>query len=127
MRVALTDRFVATAKAPDGERVEFFDSVAKGLSFRVSAGAKSWAFHYTRDGRRVRLTIGGYPALSLAQARAAAVQARGDLQQGEDPRAQRSQAATVGDLISRYIAKHVRPICAALPHWNAASIVMSCR
>src|SRR5271157_1282677 len=111
MRLTMTDRFVATAKAT--KRVEYFDTTAKGLSLRVSEGAKSWAFHYTRDARRGRLTLGSYPVMTLAQARAAAVEARGNLQRGEDPRAiffsQRDQAATVQMLVERYLEMHVRP------------------
>ena len=70
MKVALTDRFVAGAKADSTGRSDYFDSVARGLSLRVTAnGVKTWCFNCTRDGKRARFTIGSYPAASLAEAR----------------------------------------------------------
>ena len=70
MRVLLTDRFVTTAKAK-GARSEFFDEKVPGLSLRVSAtGGKAWSLHYTaHDGRRARVKLGQFPAVSLAGAR----------------------------------------------------------
>ena len=68
MRIALTDRFVAGTKA--GTRTEFFDSRVTGLSLRISPTAKSWAFHFTTAaGKRARLTLGPFPAVTLAGAR----------------------------------------------------------
>jgi integrase len=111
MRVALTDRFVASAKA--GDRADFFDTVAKGLSLRVSAkGAKSWCYNFTRGGKRGRATLGSYPAKTLAEARALAVEARSAMEEGRDPRdlvgARTAAAMTVRDLFESYLADHVR-------------------
>lgn len=63
---------------PDGDR----------LYLRVQPrGSKSWLFLYSDiAGRRVKLTLGAYPAMSLAAARAAAERQRLNLQAGKDPR-----------------------------------------
>ena len=75
-RFALTDRFVQHAK-PRGGRMEYFDETTRGLALRVSeSGVKSWCFHYTTGGTRKRLTLGTYPATSLAKARALATEAK---------------------------------------------------
>ena len=85
MRVALTDRFVAGAKA--GARAEFFDSRVTGLALRVSPTAKNWAFHFTTtDGKRARLTLGPFPAITLAGARGMALEAQAAVQSGQEPR-----------------------------------------
>jgi integrase len=108
MRIALTDRFVAGAKA--ATRAEFFDSRVTGLSLRVSPTAKNWAFHFTTaSGKRARLTLGGYPAITLAGARGLALEAQTAVQAGQDPRTHKAGAMTLAALIESFLAKHVRP------------------
>jgi integrase len=65
MRVLLTDRFCDRAKAG-----EWFDEKATGLSLRVGLKRRTWCLHSTVAGHRRRETIGRYPAMSLAAARA---------------------------------------------------------
>src|SRR5687768_6386932 len=70
--LALADLLCRNARAPDTGRVELADAKCPGLVLRVTAaGAKSWAVRY-RDagGRSQRLTIGAYPTIGLADARA---------------------------------------------------------
>jgi len=108
MRIALTDRFVAGTKA--GTRTEFFDSRVTGLSLRISPTAKSWAFHFTTAaGKRARLTLGPFPAVTLAGARGLALEAQAAVQAGADPRTSKAGAMTVATLVESYLAKHVRP------------------
>ena len=115
-RVAMTDRFVATAKPIDGKRTDYFDATSKGLSLRVGErGHKGWSYHFTspKNGKRGRLAIGTYPGTSLAAARARAIEARGHVEDGRDPRdvfaANDASAMTVKGLIDSYLEKHVRP------------------
>src|SRR5262245_42516117 len=108
MRIALTDRFVAGAKA--ATRAEFFDSRVTGLALRVSPTAKSWAFHFTDGtGKRARLTLGPFPAITLAGARGLAIEAQAAVQAGQDPRTHKASVMTVVTLVESYLAKHVRP------------------
>jgi integrase len=113
MKINLTDRFVAGAKADATVRSDFFDSTARGLSLRVSGtGVKSWCYHLTRNGKRERITLGSYPAIGLADARRLAVEARAALEGGEDPRdlvtARQRGAMTVSDLFDIYLTEHVQ-------------------
>jgi integrase len=110
-RVALTDRFVAGAKADKAPQVDYFDSKTPGLALRVSDGGhKAWTFIFTApaDGKRTRMTLGSYPALPLVAARARAAEARGHLQDGSDPRAvlkhRGAAEITVAELVKRYVA-----------------------
>jgi integrase len=104
MRVKLTDRFVAGAKVTT--RTDYFDEVATGLALRVSeTGAKNWTFNYTLDGKRVRLTLGAYPAVSLASARSKAVSARTELAAGHDPRQSLSNGDTFHSVCEDYLAR----------------------
>jgi integrase len=108
--IALTDRFCSTAKAL-GVQTDFFDETVQGLAFRVTnRGNRSWCFHYRspRDGKRARVTIGTYPATSLAAARGKAVEARGHVDAGNDPRSvlagQATAGMTIAGLIDAYLA-----------------------
>jgi integrase len=108
-RLSLTDRFVAGAKAVEEPQTDFFDSKTPGLALRVSsAGHRAWSFVFTApgDGKRARMSLGSYPALSLAVARTRALQARGLLEEGTDPRDAMAGRGvvemTVADLVARY-------------------------
>jgi integrase len=109
--VLLTDRFCATgAKAPDG-RTEYFDEMVEGLALRVAeSGRKSWCFHFRspRDGKRARATLGLYPSTSLAAARGRALEARGHVDAGKDPRlvlaGQAAAGTTVEQVVDAYLA-----------------------
>jgi integrase len=114
-RLSLTDRFAAGAKSAQVQ-TDYFDDKVVGLALRVSSsGRKTWTFLFTspKDGKRARMTLGGYPQTSLAQARTLALEARGQLDEGHDPRdARRAQAVgamTLAALIASYLEKHARP------------------
>jgi integrase len=70
-RTALTDRFVAGVRR--ATRTVYFDSKAQGLALRVTpAGTKTWCFVYRSNLKPQWLTLGSYPAVSLADARSLA-------------------------------------------------------
>ena len=112
-RIVLTDRFVAGVR-PTGEGGDrdYPDRVVRGLRLRVFAsGMKSWTFRYAACDRHARLTLGTYPAVGLAQARAKALEARAALEAGKDPNNLfgADPGMTVADLVASYVEKHVRP------------------
>jgi integrase len=104
-RVKLTDRFVASVKAEG--RTDYFDAVTTGLVLRVAAGGrrKNWNLFYTApNGKRARVGLGAYPAVSLAAARAKAIEAAGMAEDGNDPRRAKANAGmTVADIAEAYI------------------------
>lgn len=80
-------------------------------------GARSWVFFYRKDGKQREMGLGGYPAISLAAARAIATEARRLLAQGGDPleakraaradaKAQVAAALTFGEYAKAYVAAH---------------------
>src|SRR5262245_22429208 len=106
-RVELTDRFVAGVKRR-GDQTDYFDSKTAGLALRCSRTCKAWTFLFTspRDGKRARLSLGSYPAVSLAKARGLAIEARQRVEDGSDPRGQSSQGTaelTFAGLAARYL------------------------
>jgi integrase len=114
-QLSLTDHFAAGAKSAQLQ-TDYFDVKVAGLALRVSSsGRKTWTFLFTspKDGKRARMTLGGYPQMGLAQASTLALEARGLLDEGRDPRdaraAQMTGAMTVAALIASYLEKHARP------------------
>lgn len=113
-KVALTDRFCIGAKPDSTGRTPYRDTTTKGLELLVSDTTKAWYWRFTspKDGKRAITKLGTYPATSLAEARARALEARNLVEAGSDPRdAFKASGAdlTVADLIDSYMAKHVRP------------------
>lgn len=119
-KVHLTDKFCAHAKPQNGDsRTSYVDDHTKGLELLVSNASKAWYWHFgsPKDGKRARLKLGTYPALSLAKARTKALEAKGQVEDGTDPRDIASNPEmTVADLLDAYMAKHVRPRLRSAAH-----------
>ncbi len=94
-KVRLNARNVATLPALDGQRTDYVDESQnpRGFVLRVSpTGSRTFGLTYFRAGRVRRYTIGRFPEVSLADARAAARKIRGDVATGADPQEEKLQA-----------------------------------
>ena len=110
------------ALRPTGQRQEIKDDGCRGLYLLLQpSGAKSWAVRYSIDGAVRKHTLGGFPAIPLAEARIAATKIFSELRDGGDPReaqrqaaaeAKAARAATFGAIGRRFIAdsEHKRSI-----------------
>ena len=68
-------------------------SDGNGLNLRVeSSGAKRWIQRVTINGRRTNIGLGGYPAISLADARELAAENLKSIKLGRDPLQEKRQA-----------------------------------
>lgn len=114
-----TDRYIESLK-PQSARYTIREDNAHGngtLALRVSPnGAKSWSYIYRQDGRGRRMTLGRYPAMSVAQAHEAAGEAMAARERGLDPagsavasRAAARAAPTFKELAADYLERHARP------------------
>lgn len=108
-----TDRSIQALK-PKAERYDQWEDGRTGLGLRVSPkGRKSWIFFYRFDGKARRMTLGTYPAVTLADARMAWGKAKKALELGNDPgqakvadnKANR-EAETISELITVYMQRH---------------------
>lgn len=67
---------------------EFYLADGKGLFIRIyPSGVRSWTLRYAFQGEQKRMTLGKYPAVSLAMARERAALALREVEQGIDPAA----------------------------------------
>jgi len=93
-----------------GERQEFSDSGTRGLHLTVwPSGVISWTFRYRFEQKVYTLTLGQYPAVSLADARAKLALAQVALADGRNPKVADStgKPKTVADLLKRFVAEKV--------------------
>src|SRR3954451_13337658 len=92
MAKALTARAVETLK-PDNERREVPDGLLRGLYLVVQpSGARSWAVRYRHVGKPRKHTLGSYPGVDLAAARATARKALEAVAMGRDPATEKQEA-----------------------------------
>lgn len=111
-----TDQAVKALK-PGDKRIEIRESGNPGFALRVSpSGTKSWVYLYKIDRRLRRLTLGVYPAVTLAKARAAYAEAVDKVRNGQDPAAEKvaakhkeRQAETIEQLAAEYMEKWAKP------------------
>ena len=88
IRRALTTKTVETIKPDPNQRLELPDPALSGLYLVVQpSGAKSWALRYRYAGKPKKLTLGRWPVMGLADARAAASNAIEAVDYGNDPSA----------------------------------------
>lgn len=120
--MALTDVQIRAAKAkaaayrlPDGG----------GLHLRVApTGAKSWQFRYRWEGKEQTLTLGPYPAVSLAAARAGREAAKAALRAGQNPTVAHIRAPVAHTFESVARDWHRRNEARWVPH-HAADVLHS--
>jgi integrase len=118
--VNFTDKKIQSLKAKSA-RYEVWEDGRTNLGLRVSTkGRKSWVYMYRFGGKARRMTLGTYPALSLADAHIAHAAAKNRLAMGEDPGSERvvenerrRGAETFDDLADAYLAEYAEPRKAA--------------
>ena len=66
--IRMTDRWVRTVSVPKG-REEFSDAILRGLRLRVTPISRKWSVAIRRNGKLLRIPIGDFPEVSLADAR----------------------------------------------------------
>jgi integrase len=120
MKRVLSDRLLRSLAQPHAEPDEVWDLSLRGFGCRKTSKQGTVSFFVLKRPRgrrdRVRLTLGSYPVLGLAEARTRARDALRSLQDGIDPREQAAeearreaakQASTFAAVAETFIARHV--------------------
>src|SRR5208337_2267865 len=91
----LTQRKIETLECPpEAKDALVFDDERRGLGVRVTAsGGTTYLAQYTVAGKKRRIPLGSCSAISLAGARDAVRSILGDVARGNDPAAERKEAA----------------------------------
>ena len=110
-KARITDKVTRVTTAPEKGQALVWDTDMSGFALRVTAGgAKSFVVDYRADGRKRRITIGRYPAWSVAAAREEAKRLKRTVDRGDDPMGDRHEdraAATVKRLWELYERDHL--------------------
>src|SRR5262245_53108339 len=121
--ITLTAASVERLKSPKAGQVEYYDRRLPSFGVRLSyQGSKSWFVMTRLDGKLMRVTLGRFPALSLAEAREEARRVAKLAEEGKDPRHIRSQAkqkrrddrrntfnVCAEEFLQKYAGRHLRP------------------
>jgi integrase len=108
--VKLTAKTVETIE-PAATRQEIPDALLPGLYLIVQpSGARSWAVRYRHNGQPRKYTLGSYPAINLAAARARGTKALRAVAEDRDPAGERREqrANSVAEVVARFLANHGR-------------------
>ena len=111
--LTFSDAVLSKLKPPESGRVDYWDEAHPGFGLRVThTGHRTWQMMYRANGRRRRLVLDEWPALSLEHAQAALTQARKALAEGDDPARQRTIVTggpvTFEHLASAYLERHAK-------------------
>jgi integrase len=109
-----TTKFVENVKPGPGRR-EIPDPGCSNLYLiQQPSGARSWAVRYRFGGKSVKLTLGQWPAMTLLDARKAAIDSQRELGKGHDPakakadskiKADAAKADTVTAICENYLKR----------------------
>lgn len=110
-RVAFNATTLANAACLAGKsRIYIYDSKTPGLALLVTdKGAKSFYLYRRIDGKPERVRIGGFPEVSVEQARRIVATWQGQIASGQNPAIERktiSKSATLGELWERWKSDH---------------------
>jgi integrase len=112
MRIKFTAKTIEHLSAQGRpKRLDAYDTVLQGFGLRVSpTGRKVWFVIVRPEGRAKRVTIGGYPALSLHDAReAAARRIRDEHLENAAPDLPYYVSPTLGEIVPQFIQLYARP------------------
>lgn len=122
MHIDLTDRKLKSLTPPEAGRIEVSDAKRKGLRFRLSASGRGvWMYEKRiKGGSKRKFTLGPWPAVSLADARAQALELEAEAARGVDRVAEQRAAeveaeaakaglSTVREVLDAYDTLHLQP------------------
>jgi integrase len=107
MRKQLNDEAVRAARPEKGRsQVDVYDTICRGLVLRVSASAKTWAFHFRHEGKFNKITIGNAFTIKVSSARKIANELGEKVRAGVDPRSVTEDAPeTFSELTELFLAR----------------------
>jgi integrase len=116
MRAKLNEKTAKLALPAPGQNTIIYDTELRGFGLRITKnGVKSLVLGYSAGRQERRMTIGRWPAWSVAAAREEAKKLRRLIDQGFDPLAKREEdrtAKTVNDLWLRFETDHLPRLAA---------------
>lgn len=112
-RIHLTVEAIGRLACPAGkDRAWVYDAKTPGLAVMVTAkGARSFYVYRKVNGRPQRVRLGGFPDISIEQARRLAGRTTGSIAEGIDPQAEKRRARiepTIGGLFAYYLETHAK-------------------
>jgi integrase len=115
----LTAAMVERIKPPAKGQAEYWDKNMPGFGLRVSyRGTKAWTALTRLHGKLIRITLGEWPTMGLADAHQAATTAKRQAKSGIDPRevqrqlqskADEARTLTFGAMADQFLERYAKP------------------
>ena len=110
-KINFTKASLSRLRPPDDDRYWTYDSKTPSLALMVTkTGAKAFYLYRRVNGRPQRIRLGGFPELTVEQARKEAAKINGDIARGTDPQERKRRLrrqATLGDVFDHYVKSHL--------------------
>jgi integrase len=108
-----TDRWIMSCRTTAGDRDDYADALCPGLHLRITKrGTKTFSSMVRLNGRLQRRTIGRYPSVSLANARAVTLTTLRQAAEFVDvrqPAPLPDAHLTYAEVVEAYVERHLRP------------------
>ncbi len=109
-RVHFTKKLIENIQPPEKGRETYADDTTPGLKLRVtSSGTKTFTLIKKSHGKTNFITLGQFPHMTVAHARAQAGEEAGRLSRGKSPKRVSADRMTFGDLFKKYMEGHAKP------------------
>ncbi|MGE5609997.1 MAG: tyrosine-type recombinase/integrase [Bacillota bacterium] len=112
-KVAFTVAILNALKPPATDRVWLYDAKVPALAFMVTdKGNRSFYLYKRVNGRPQRIRLGGFPDITIDQARRMATKLNGEIAEGNDPQEKKRKAraaATFREVFEWYMDNHAKP------------------
>jgi integrase len=120
-KIKFTQKALAAVVAkPHAKRVDYFDSATPGLSLTKGPKSATW-FYFTRvDGKLVRIKLGEWTAVGIAEVRKRAGEVEAQIAAGKHPKAEQARKRAA-QRESRAI-DHQRIVSSVAAAWEAAHL-----
>lgn len=108
-KIKFTKPKLSSIEPPESGRTDYYDTEAKGLQLRVTAGGtKTFAVRKRIDTKMVRTTLGRFPDMAIDQARRQAAQKVAEMLDGVNPndakRVARARGVTLKECLDDYLS-----------------------
>jgi integrase len=110
-RMIFTDMGLERLRHPKAGQELYWDKKSVGLALLVGKKAKTFRSTYKYEGKWTARTLGRFPVVTLAQARAMVLEDRRNADQGIDPNAPKPVASktSYGSVVDRFIEQYAKP------------------
>ena len=118
-----TPKSIAKLKPPKRGQIVYWDSSKgspPGFGLRIGkTKRKTWILYYRLNGKQKRRALGGWPAVTLSDARHLATETHRRVASGKEPESEKTIPTTIEELLEQYLEKKGASLAStSLQNWT---------